>query len=112
MRPALRLLREVAGWALVTSIVILPAAFISGLQFPVLIGLLGEGEQGIGRQMGITFSWNTIGAICGSLAGGFGLLPLLTAPGVWRSVAALLASLAFRSPPSPGDPKEDVDGRS
>ena len=31
--------------------------------------------------------------MCGSLAGGFGFLPLLSAPGVWRSVAALLAVL-------------------
>ena len=63
---------------------VLPAAFVSGVQFPLLIGLLGQGDKDVGKQVGLAFSWNTVGAICGSLAGGFGLLPLLAAPGVWR----------------------------
>jgi predicted membrane-bound spermidine synthase len=86
-------LGEVGGWAMIASIVVLPAAFVSGVQFPLLIGLLGEGDKDVGKQVGLAFSWNTVGAICGSLAGGFGLLPLLTAPGVWRAVAVLLAVL-------------------
>ena len=81
---------EVGGWFVISAIVILPAAFFSGLQFPMVIALLGQGDQDIGRQVGLTFGWNTVGAICGSLAGGFGLLPLLSAPEVWRTVALLL----------------------
>jgi len=88
-------LGEVWNWAVIASIVILPAAFVSGVQFPLLIGLLGEGDKDVGKQVGLAFSWNTVGAICGSLAGGFGLLPLLTAPGVWRAVAVLLAVLGI-----------------
>jgi spermidine synthase len=42
----------------------------------------------------VTYAANTIGAIFGSVAGGFGLLPLLTAPGVWRLSAGLLIALA------------------
>jgi predicted membrane-bound spermidine synthase len=84
---------EVQGWLLIASIVVLPAALISGLQFPLLIGLLGRGDKEVGKQLGLAFGWNTVGAICGSLAGGFGLLPLLSAPGVWRLVAALLVML-------------------
>ena len=60
---------------------VLPAAFVAGVQFPLLIALLGRGDQHVGRQVGLTYAWNTAGAIVGSLAGGFGLLPLLTAPG-------------------------------
>jgi predicted membrane-bound spermidine synthase len=86
-------LGEVCDWAMIASIVVLPAAFVSGVQFPLLIGLLGEGDKDVGKQVGLAFTWNTVGAICGSLAGGFGLLPLLTAPGVWRAVAVLLAVL-------------------
>jgi hypothetical protein len=86
-------LGEVGGWAAITSSVVLPAAFVSGVQFSLLVGLLGQGDKDIGNQIGLTFSWNTFGAICGSLAGGFSLLPLLSAPGVWRSVVALLAVL-------------------
>jgi predicted membrane-bound spermidine synthase len=84
-------LGEVAGWAVIAAIVILPAAFTSGVQFSLLIGLLGQGDKDVGKQVGLACAWNTVGAILGSLAGGFGLLPLLSAPGVWRAVAALLA---------------------
>ena len=86
-------LTEVGGWAMIASIVVLPAAFVSGVQFPLLIGLLGQGDRDVGKQLGLACAWNTVGAICGSLAGGFGLLPLLTAPGAWRLAAALLAVL-------------------
>jgi predicted membrane-bound spermidine synthase len=86
---------EVQGWAVIASIVVLPAALASGVQFPLLVGLLGQGDKDVGKQVGLAFSWNTVGAICGSLAGGFGLLPLLSAPGVWRSVAVLLAVLGL-----------------
>ena len=84
---------QVAGWALVACIVVLPAAVISGFQFPLLIALLGSGESHVGRQTGWAYAANTAGAIAGSLAGGFGLLPLLSAPGVWRAVVALLVAV-------------------
>src|SRR5262249_37558045 len=45
-------------------------------------------------HVGIAYAWNTLGAIAGSLAGGFGLLPLLSAPGVWKLVVVLLSVLA------------------
>ena len=76
--------REVLGWTAVASIVVLPAALVSGYQFPLLVALLGRGDKDVGKQIGQAVAWNTAGAILGSLAGGFGLLPLLTAPGVWR----------------------------
>jgi predicted membrane-bound spermidine synthase len=84
---------EVAGWALVAAIVILPAALVSGVQFAILIAMLGQADKEISKQVGFTFGWNTAGAILGALAGGFGIMPLLSAPGVWRSVAVLLAAL-------------------
>ena len=86
-----------ACWALLACIVILPAAIASGVQFPMLIALLGRGRADVGRQTGRVYAANTIGAIVGSLAGGFGLLPLLTAPGCWQFVAALLGLLAMVS---------------
>ncbi|HUR82288.1 MAG TPA: fused MFS/spermidine synthase, partial [Thermoanaerobaculia bacterium] len=85
---------HVAGWTLVSVIVIFPAAVISGVQFPLLIALLGRGREDVGRQIGAAYAWNTAGAIAGSLAGGFGLVPLLSAPGTWRLVVAMLALLA------------------
>jgi len=86
-----------AGWVLVTMIVVFPAAVISGIRFPLLIALLGRGRESVGRQIGAAYAWNTAGAIVGSLAGGFGLLPLLSAPGTWRLIAVLLAALALAS---------------
>ena len=82
---------EVLGWAIIAGVTILPGAVISGLQLPLLFGLLGRGDEHIGRHVGLTTAANTFGAILGSLAGGFGLLPLLTAPGAWRAVVILLA---------------------
>jgi spermidine synthase len=86
-----------ACWVLIASIVILPAALAAGVQFPVLIALLGHGRADVGRQTGRVYAANTVGAIVGSLAGGFGMLPLLTAPGCWQFVAALLGLLAMVS---------------
>jgi len=91
---------RVASWALVTGIVVLPAAFASGVQLPLLIGLLGHGRERVGRDVGLAYATNTLGAILGSLSGGFGLIPALTAPGCWRlavwSLVALgLAALAW-----------------
>lgn len=83
-----------SSWALIAFLVIFPAAFISGIQFPMLIALLGRGRKDIGRQAGMAYAWNTGGAILGSLAGGFGLIPLMTAQGAWRLGVAILALLA------------------
>jgi spermidine synthase/alkylhydroperoxidase family enzyme len=84
----------VVVWTLLASIVVLPAAFVAGLQFPLLVALLGRGRREVGRQVGLAYACNTAGAILGSLGGGFGLLPLLTAPGTWIAVVVLLLLLA------------------
>lgn len=83
-----------ATWAVITAVVVLPAAIVSGYQFPLLVALLGSGRRRLGREVGSAYAWNTAGAILGSVAGGFGLLPLLTALGVWRGVVILLIALA------------------
>jgi len=85
----------VAGWAVVTMLVVFPAAFVSGVQFPMLVALLGRGRTEVGRHIGLTYAWNTAGAIAGSLAGGFGLLPFLGALGSWKAVVVLLAILSI-----------------
>lgn len=83
----------VGAWTVVTVLVVLPAALVAGYQFPLLVGLLGEGRRRVGREVGLAYAWNTAGAIAGSIAGGFGLLPLLSAPGAWRLAVVLLAAL-------------------
>ena len=85
----------ISGWAAVAGLVVLPAAFVAGLQFPVLISLLGRGRERVATHVGLTYAWNTAGAIVGSLAGGFGLLPLLSATGTWVFVTLLLVALSL-----------------
>jgi spermidine synthase len=80
----------VLSWMGLAFLVVFPAALISGYQFPLLVALLGRGHKDVGKQVGQAYGWNTVGAILGSLAGGFSLLPLLTAPGAWRLAVILL----------------------
>ena len=84
----------VIGWVLVTCFVVLPAAMVAGYQFPVLVALLGVGKRRVARQVGLAYAWNTVGAIAGSIAGGFWLLPRLSAPTSWRLSIWLLLALA------------------
>jgi spermidine synthase len=84
---------RIAGWAIVTVIVVVPPALVAGYQFPLLIGLFGRGREAVGEQIGRAYAANTFGAIVGSLAGGFGLLPWLSATGAWRLVPIVLLVL-------------------
>jgi spermidine synthase len=86
---------QVAGWTLVTVVVVLPAAIAAGYQFPVLIALFGRGRERLGRQIGQAYAANTTGAIAGALAGGFGLIPWLSAPGAWRFASLSLVALGI-----------------
>lgn len=88
---------HVMAWSALCFIVIFPAALIAGIQFPLLIALLGEGKEQVGSQTGAAYAWNTIGALAGSLAGGFGFLPLFSALGVWKIDTLLLSALCAAS---------------
>jgi spermidine synthase len=87
----------VFGWTIVTTIVVLPAAILSGVQFPMLIGLLGTGREKVGVQTGLAYGANTAGAILGALAGGFGLFPALSVLGCWQLSVWMLAGLGVAS---------------
>jgi len=83
----------VAGWSLVAATVVLLPSIVAGYQFPLVIALFGEGRRDVGRDVGLAYAANTVGAIAGSLAGGFGALPWLSAPGAWRLVVVALVAL-------------------
>jgi len=93
--PGSLLASYLGGWTLVTALVVLPASLVAGAQFPLLVALLGEGRRNVARHLGQAYLANTLGGIAGSLAGGFGLLPLLTAPGCWQAAALLLCALSL-----------------
>ncbi|MEN8136013.1 MAG: fused MFS/spermidine synthase [Thermodesulfobacteriota bacterium] len=82
------------GWLVITMIVVLPASIAAGYQFPLLIGLKGQGRQKVGQETGQIYAWNTLGAIAGSLIGGIVLLPLLGAIPSWQLNVFLLCLLA------------------
>jgi len=84
---------QALGWTAVASVVVLPPAAVAGYQFPQLIALFGRARERLGRQVGLAYAANTLGGIIGSLAGGFGLLPWLSAPTAWKLVAIVLAAL-------------------
>ncbi len=84
---------QAAAWSAITAVVVLPTAIVAGYQFPLLIALFGRGRERVGGQIGLAYAANTVGAIIGSLAGGFGLLPWLSAPGAWRFATVSLLAL-------------------
>ena len=84
----------VASWATVTALVVLPAAIVSGYQFPLLFALLGRGRTGVARHVGMAYAFNTVGSILGALIGGFVLLPAWGAVASWRFVTWVLGALA------------------
>lgn len=85
---------QVAGWALICSIVVVPAAIASGVQFPLLVNLVGHGKRRVGRELGMVYGANTVGAIAGSLLGGFILLPALGALRCWWLAVVMLVAVA------------------
>lgn len=95
VREARSFMDLILAWTYITCITVLPVAFVSGLQFPLLIGLLGHGRRRVSEQLGRAYAWNTLGAIAGSLVAGFGALPLLGALGLWQSMAVAVAVLAI-----------------
>ena len=84
---------QIWNWTQIAAFVILPASLVAGFQFPLLIAIAGTGRRDIGKHVGWTFAANAVGAISGSLAGGFFLLPIMTAPGVWRVAVCSLVVL-------------------
>lgn len=72
----------------VFATVFLPTFFLGGT-FPTAVrGYVPEGTR-TGPAVGRVYAWNTVGAILGSFAGGFLVVPNL---GVWRSILGLGAA--------------------
>lgn len=86
---------QVMAWGGVGALVVLPSAFLSGIQFPLLVGLLGEGRTRVGKHLGAAYATNTVGAILGALLGGFGLIPLLSLAGSLKFAMSVLALLGI-----------------
>jgi spermidine synthase len=72
--------------AMLSMLTVLPAALLMGATFPVAARLWAAGAQGLGQKLGGVYAGNVAGAIVGSLAAGFLLVPVL---GAHRSLLLL-----------------------
>lgn len=86
-----------AGWFAIIALLVFMPALLSGIQFPLLVSLLGRGNAGVGRELGRAYFWNTVGSISGSLLGGFVLVPMLSARTTWIVVALLIGGMSALS---------------
>jgi spermidine synthase len=68
---------ELAGVALL----LLPASFFFGATFPLVVRIVSREGAGPAEATGATLAWNTVGALSGSLAAGFFLIPRFGAEG-------------------------------
>ena len=50
-------------------------ALLMGFAFPLANAIIQRAEHSVGRRAGVLYLSNTVGAVCGSLAAGFLLLP-------------------------------------
>ena len=69
-------------------------ALLMGLTFPLANAVIQQAEQSVGRRAGVLYLSNTAGAVCGSLAAGFLLLPALGIQGS-ATVLMLVGALAI-----------------
>lgn len=86
---------SVSAWMVISAIVVFLPAFVAGIQFPLLIALLGRGRASAGRQVGVAYAMSTVGSILGSLIAGFILLPLVGAVISWKLLVAALVALSI-----------------
>jgi spermidine synthase len=78
--PLARLVRtDTRLMAALCVVTVLPAALLMGATFPLAARLWAAGSDRLGRRLGGIYGANVAGAIVGSLAGGFVLVPLLGA---------------------------------
>ena len=65
--------------AMLCVLTVLPAAVLMGATFPAAARLWAAGADGLGKKLGGVYAGNVAGAIVGSLAAGFLLVPVLGA---------------------------------
>lgn len=83
---------DILGRAIVSAIVLLPTSLLLGAMFPLVIRI-GPSEPGpLARWTGTVYAYNTAGAILGSVAAGFLLVPVL---GTLNSLRALSVGLGL-----------------
>ena len=81
--------------AAVAGATLLPGALCIGATFPLAVRILARDQADAGPASARVYAWNTLGAITGSVATGFFLLPALNYTGIVALTVALNAALAL-----------------
>jgi spermidine synthase len=84
--PELGFWTTLSAKALLAALFVFPLAFCSGLGVPLLINAVADDLGRLGRTIGGAYLVNTIGAVAGSLAAGFLLIPAFGTEGSMRGV--------------------------
>ena len=79
----------VARQAVGVALLLLPMACALGAVFPLAVAAASADRGAIARDAARVYAWNTVGAIGGSLAGGFVLLPAIGLENVFRISASI-----------------------
>ena len=77
------------------ALVMFPPTLGLGAMFPLTLGGIGMTSTHAQRLVSRAYAWNTVGAIAGSLLGGFWLLPLLGTRDVLLLGIGINAAIAF-----------------
>ncbi len=62
---------------LLAALAVLPTTLAMGAATPLVLRIYARGADQVGRDVGIAYAMNTLGAIVGSAGAGFGILPRL-----------------------------------
>ena len=82
-------------WLIIGGILVLPASFMAGFQFPIFLSLVGKGNDSIGSQVGKVYAFNTAGSVLGSIGAGFILIPKFSLSSTWYFIIALSVAAAL-----------------
>ena len=80
--------------AALAFLLLLPLTFAIGTTYPLAVRILADRAEEAAPASARVYAWNTLGAIAGSLAAGFFLIPWLRYEGTIRVTAAASAILA------------------
>lgn len=80
---------------LLTAALMVPTAAFVGAAFPLALGLGVDRGEEVTRRFGLVYATNTIGAVSGSLAAGFLLIPRLGLQATLQLVSVVLVAAAL-----------------
>jgi len=79
--------------ALFAALLLLPMTIAIGMTYPLAVRILARDAEDAAPASARVYAWNTVGAIIGSLAAGFVLIPLLRYEGAIQIAVAASAAL-------------------